>query len=206
MRNLKQVILSCDSGISKEAAGMADVLAKIYMPVALAGGLAAIGRELIVPLGDKIMGLSDQAAVLNRLKTVYQPEKHKILEEVYGVIKHTAPHMSRNYLVAKTLVDHQMTVMEQLSGNNPAGAMLNIPTVEQGAKIEKDVMTSGQSRAGSIESAAANSMMGIGLQQAGFIPTRNGGYADFDPDKTPPMRKHSSEKVDEYIEFLEGLI
>lgn len=164
MKSLEEIMLIGQTGICKEAnqglKALNTFVKHVYPYAALAAGATAISKEIAAPLGEKIMSSADHNAVLKRIKSNYPKEKHGMLSEVYGVLTHTAPHMARNYLIAKTLVDQKMSVMEQLSGSHPAGVQIPLPTLEQAIGMEKGVASATKSSKGSLEGIAGNMFMG----------------------------------------------
>jgi len=183
MKNLATTILNGDTGISKEArlGSINAFMKELYPWLAAAGGATVIGKEFIQPMGQRIQADADHSKVLKRIKENYKPEKHEMLTEVFGVLTHTAPHMARNYLIAKTLVDQKMDVMEQLSGSHPAGIQIPLPTLEQAISMEKGVSGSRRTEYGPVTTQ-------IGKNIASF-------------------EKGASEDVKEsYEDFLKGLL
>ena len=176
MKNLQTTILNGKSGISKEARGIQGFMEKLYPWLAAAGGAAVLGKEFIEPMGQRIVADADHSKVLKRIKENYKPEKHEMLAEVFGVLTHTAPHMARNYLIAKTLVDQKMDVMEQLSGSHPAGVQIPLPTLEQAINMEKGVAGSRRTEYGPVANAMGKN---IASYEKGASEDVEESYEDF---------------------------
>lgn len=152
MKNLTDIMIT---GETQKHASLATAMKTLYYPLAVGGIAAMLGKEVVSPMASQIATAADHSLVLRRIKENYPPAKHGMLEEVFGVITHTAPHMARNYLIAKTLVDQKMAVMEQLEGSHPAGVQIPLPTLEQAISMEKGVKSIQGTKPGTLESLGA---------------------------------------------------
>lgn len=179
-RNLKDSILTYDGEIEKSA-NLGSGIAKGLYGLGLG---AVVGSEVIAPMVKRIGTARDHRDVLNRIKQIYPERKHALVEEVYGVMQHTAPHMARNFLIAKTVVDQQISTMEAMSGAATMGAQISIPTVEQIAGVEQ------RSRAMPTQTPSLSKIV------SGAVTT----------DLKVASDPEEASKEEEYINFLKDLI
>lgn len=142
MSKLNKIIIG---EMAKEANGMdtglligsgSKAVKNIGVPLVLLSLGASAVNSVIRPLLDSIRSKSDHVKVLNRIKENYEPELHPMLDEVYSSVIHTAPHLGRNYLLAKTVVDDQMAMIEASQGSSPRGHKINMPVVDIATSIE----------------------------------------------------------------------
>jgi hypothetical protein len=161
MKTLFNVMVPSLAETTKEASKL-TLMQKMYYPLALGGVATMIGKEVVAPFVDNLARLGDHDRTLSRIQANYPASQRAMVKEVFGVLTHTAPHMARNYLIAKTLVDQKMAVMEQLSGSHPKGMQIPLPTLEQAINMEKGVQGGTAARPGSLEDVATKALAEIG--------------------------------------------
>jgi len=131
--------------MNKTAIQLRKILHEVAPAIGILGTAALVFDGIVRPMIDKNKMRAEHSSALNMIKKSYPEEKHEFVDAVFDMISRATPTIAGNYLIAKTLVDQQMSHMEAISGSHPAGAQISIPTISEAINMEKSTVQSNSS-------------------------------------------------------------